>query len=309
MLLVKNNENSDNKGIVKLGNVFIRSKIRNPITIQLEPFEALLLNDPQYIVEYSKDIFDNLLQFQKTNTPKHGYMVSMQTKINEKMRAILIDWLIEVHFKFKLLPETLFLCVNLIDRYLSVVKIEDTELQLLGTAAMVIAAKYEEIYAPEIRDFIYITDRQYNKDSILKMESKILAALQFDILSASSFIFLERFFLVAGEEDKIALYLAQYLIELSLLEYKMLHYSPSIKAASALYLARKILKIFPNAWTNSLQFHSSHKEDELINCAKDLCQLLEFIPKVSLRSLFKKFSSKKYGEIAIIIYQKYKKEE
>ena len=71
------------------------------------------------------------------------------------MRAILVDWIIEVHLKFKLLPETLFITVNLIDRYLSIINIKRNNLQLVGVTAMFIASKYEEIYAPEVKDFVY----------------------------------------------------------------------------------------------------------------------------------------------------------
>ena len=80
------------------------------------------------------------------------------------MRAILVDWIIEVHLKFKLLPETLFITVSLIDRYLEQIQIKRTNLQLVGVTAMLIASKYEEIYAPEVRDFVYITDNAYTKD-------------------------------------------------------------------------------------------------------------------------------------------------
>jgi hypothetical protein len=83
------------------------------------------------------------------------------------MRAILVDWIIEVHLKFKLLPETLFITVSLIDRYLEQVQIRRSNLQLVGVTAMLIASKYEEIYAPEVRDFVYITDTAYTKDEIL----------------------------------------------------------------------------------------------------------------------------------------------
>jgi cyclin B len=79
------------------------------------------------------------------------------------MRAILVDWIIEVHLKFKLLPETLFITVNLIDRYLSIINIKRNNLQLVGVTAMFIASKYEEIYAPEVKDFVYITDYAYSK--------------------------------------------------------------------------------------------------------------------------------------------------
>ena len=86
-------------------------------------------------------------------------MALRQRDINDKMRAILIDWLNEVSTKFKLSPRTLYVTVNLIDRYLEVKELGRQKLQLVGVAAMLIAAKFEEIYAPEVKDFVYITDR------------------------------------------------------------------------------------------------------------------------------------------------------
>lgn len=93
------------------------------------------------------------------------------------MRAILLDWLIDVHIKFKLVPETLFLAANLIDRYLEKVSVSRQKLQLLGVSAMLIASKYEEIYPPEVKDFVYVTDKAYSKADILEMEGKILGQL------------------------------------------------------------------------------------------------------------------------------------
>jgi len=86
-----------------------------------------------------------------------------QPEINDKMRSILIDWLIEVHLKFKLLPETLFITVNILDRYLEKSKVGKSRLQLVGVTALLIASKYEEIYPPELKDFVYITDKAYSK--------------------------------------------------------------------------------------------------------------------------------------------------
>lgn len=83
------------------------------------------------------------------------------------MRAILIDWLVEVHLKFKLVPETLYLTVNLIDRYLEKEQVNRQKLQLVGVTSMMIASKYEEIYPPIIKDFVYITDNAYTKEEIL----------------------------------------------------------------------------------------------------------------------------------------------
>jgi len=95
--------------------------------------------------------------------PCFGFM-DFQEDINEKMRAILVDWLVEVHLKFKLLPETLYLTVNLIDRYLCKEQVHRSKLQLVGVTAMLIASKYEEIYPPIVKDFVYITDNAYTKD-------------------------------------------------------------------------------------------------------------------------------------------------
>lgn len=73
-----------------------------------------------------------------------------QPDINVKMRGILVDWLIEVHRKFELMPETLYLTINIVDRFLSEKAVSRRELQLVGISSMLIASKYEEIWAPEV---------------------------------------------------------------------------------------------------------------------------------------------------------------
>ena len=97
------------------------------------------------------------------------------------MRAILVDWLVDVHAKFKLLTETLFFTVNIIDRYLSLKQITRARLQLVGVASLLITTKYEEIYPPNLKDFVYITDNAYTKEEILEMESDILCVLDFNL--------------------------------------------------------------------------------------------------------------------------------
>lgn len=149
------------------------------------------------VAEFAEDCCRQMLRTERLFTAQYGFMNTKQNDINEKMRAILVDWLIEVHYKFKLMPETLFLTVNLIDRYLDKVDVVRTKLQLVGVTAMLIACKYEEIYAPEVRDFVYITDKAYTKEEILQMEFLMLSTLDFCICAPSSFRFLERFAKVA----------------------------------------------------------------------------------------------------------------
>ena len=123
--------------------------------------------------------------------------MTKQEDVNEKMRSILIDWLVEVHHKFKLVPETLFLTTNLIDRFLQLKQITRQKLQLVGVTAMLIASKYEEIYAPIVKDFVYITDNAYTKAEILEMERKMLSTLDFNIQIVSTWVFLQRYWKVA----------------------------------------------------------------------------------------------------------------
>ena len=114
------------------------------------------------------------MQATEKQTQPNGFYMRTQTHINENVRAILVDWIISVHAKFKLLPETLYLTINLIDRYFSIFVIQKADVQLVGVAALLIATKYEEIYPPTVKDFIYLTDNTYTKSQILKMEESIL---------------------------------------------------------------------------------------------------------------------------------------
>ena len=114
----------------------------------------------------------------------YNYMVD-QNEINEQMRGVLIDWLIDVHHKFKFRDETLFMTILIIDRYCTIRQISRDKLQLLGVTSIMIACKHEEIDLPKIDDFIYITDNAYTKQELIKLENDILIALNFELLYPS----------------------------------------------------------------------------------------------------------------------------
>ena len=152
------------------------------------------------------------------------------------MRAILIDWLVEVHMKFRLVPETLYLCVNIIDRYCSVQEVRRSQLQLVGVTALFLACKYEEIYPPEVRDCVYITDRAYTDEEVLDMEQDIVAKLQFCFTVPTAYPFLQRFFTLVRASDLVK-HAASYYNERTLQEHEMLQYRPSEICAASVVLA------------------------------------------------------------------------
>jgi len=247
--------------------------------------------------EYTAEIDQYLRQIEYQFVVKPSYMDD-QPDVNEKMRAILVDWLVDVHIRFKLLPETLYLTVNLIDRYLEKEHVMRDKLQLVGVTAMLIASKYEEIYPPEIKDFIYITDNAYGRDEILSMEQTVLKVLAFNLNVPSRYRFLQRFSKITGATPTI-FSLAQYLIELSLLEMSMLKYGSSIIAASALYVAYKLVDK-EASWNQMAAKEIGYDSQNLATCAKEVLALMQSTAKSTLQAIRKKFSSPVHFEVARI---------
>ena len=162
--------------------------------------------------------------------------MSEQRDINARMRAILIDWLVEVHMKFRLVSDTLYLCVNIIDRYCNLVQVPRNKLQLVGVTALLIACKYEEIYPPEVRDCVYITDRAYQRQEVLAMEQDMLSRLRFKITVPTASPFLKRFLSIT-DASELTKFAAQYYMERTLQEHDLLRYRPSLVGAASIALA------------------------------------------------------------------------
>jgi len=252
-------------------------------------------NDPQSVAEYTQDIFNNLAREETTFLPAPDYMDS-QADINPKMRAILVDWLVEVHRKYKLKTETFFLTISLIDRFLAKRQITRKRLQLVGITAMLIAAKFEEIYSPEIRDFVYIADNAYTTDDILKMEVTMLSVLQFVVCCPTMAHFFERYLRVMGCSE-VHNHLMQYVLELTLLDIKMLRYTPSHLAAAAALLSNMLLKQQPH-WPAVMVRHTQQTESMVKGCAREMCSLLKQAERSPLQAVYRKFSQPKFGGVA-----------
>ena len=164
---------------------------------------------------------------------------------------------------------------------------------------MLIASKYEEIYSPEIRDFVYMCDKAYTKEQILVQEREIFRVLDFNMTAPSIFRFLERFTKL-DQSDIVVQNLARYLSELTLLDIKMYNYNPSLIAASSIYVAKKVLKR-PHAWSLHLASLIGYDERTVRDCAKEICIYLNLAhTKPEYQSLFKKFSLDKFHGVAKI---------
>lgn len=172
--------------------------------------------------------------------PVADYMAN-QTEIQWSMRAVLMDWLVQVHFRFALFPETLYLCVNYIDRFLSRKIVSLGKLQLVGATALFIAAKYEEITAPSVQEIVYMVDGGYTVDEILKAERYMLTILNFELGWPGPMSFLRRVS-KADDYDLETRTVAKYFIELTIMDERFVCTPPSFSAAGAHCLARLMLR-------------------------------------------------------------------
>ena len=198
------------------------------------------MDDPLMVAEYVVEIFDYLKDLEVATQPNADYM-DHQEDLEWKMRGILVDWLIEVHTRFHLLPETLFLAVNIIDRFLSTKVVQLDRLQLVGVTAMFIASKYEEVLSPHVANFKHVADDGFSEQEILSAERYVLTALNYDLSYPNPMNFLRRIS-KADNYDIQTRTLGKYLMEISLLDHRFMHYLPSHVAASSMYLARAILE-------------------------------------------------------------------
>ncbi|KAL3671830.1 hypothetical protein V7S43_002499 [Phytophthora oleae] len=230
-------------------------------------------NDPTACWQYAEDITKYHLQVEKKRKTIGTYM-GHQIDINAKMRAILVDWLVDVHYKYGLLPQTLHIAVLLIDHFLEKgVSVDRQRLQLVGISAMFIASKYEEIYPPEAKDFVKITDNAYTREQVFEMEAKMLAAIGYRVTFPTAFQFMKRFVKASRTCDDRVEHFAHYIIDRTLQEYKLMKYRPSMIAASAVHIARTQMGDSP-AWSPTLEHHSSYSESDLSSSIKELKEML-----------------------------------
>ncbi|XP_048331513.1 cyclin-A2-4 isoform X1 [Ziziphus jujuba] len=223
--------------------------------------------NPEFCCLYAPDIYNNLRVAELSRRPYPNCMETIQRDITQSMRGILVDWLVEVSEEYKLVPDTLYLTVHLIDWFLSQNYIERHRLQLLGITCMLISSKYEEICAPRVEEFCFITDNTYTREEVLQMEIQVLKHFSFQLFAPTAKTFLRRFLRAAQASYKTPCleleYLANYLAELTLVDYGFLNFLPSMIAASAVFLSRWTLDQSSHPWNPTLEYYTSYKPLDL----------------------------------------------
>ena len=325
-ILNRNNSNNSNNSIIIKGE---ETKTNNYSFMSKTQFhyEALIPNpyssndffskkNPED--EYTNDILYNLLQEEKDMKLKiDSDYFKTQPEINEKMRAILIDWLIDVNNKFNFTEETLYLAINIIDTYLSLKKIKRCNLQLLGVTALFISCKQNEIIFRRLKEYAYITDNAYNEQDILNMENDIFQTLEFNILFPSALTFFEILchnFGILDKENKddkknLEFNLGKFLIESFYMSDTSLKYYASTIACSAMYIVMKFFKMKnyqvcydKNLFNIKEKIIKNNTSNIIKECAKEIYSFIGELSKNNLNASIRNFSNEKYGNITKLVF-------
>ncbi|CAI9774551.1 unnamed protein product [Fraxinus pennsylvanica] len=271
----------------------ITKKPKDPIV----NIDAADVDNELAAVEYVEDIY-KFYKLAEDDARVRDYM-DLQPEINSKMREILVDWLVEVHKKFDLMPESLYLTINIVDRFLSMRTVSRRELQLVGISSMLIACKYEEIWAPEVSDFIAISDNAYIREQVLLMEKAILGKLEWYLTVPTPYVFLVRYAKASVPADQEMESMAFFFAELGLMNYStIIQYCPSKLAAAAVYAARCTLNKTP-LWNETLNHHTGYSEDQLMECAKLLVQFHSGAAENKLKAVSRKYSNPDRAAVAL----------
>ncbi|KAJ2254157.1 G2/mitotic-specific cyclin [Coemansia sp. RSA 455] len=216
-------------------------------------------DDLPMVSEYISDIIEYLRKRELGTMPKSNYM-DRQKEVTWRMRRELVNWMVQIHYQLRLLPEALFLAVNILDRYLSKCQVSPSKLELIGLTAVVLASKYETSSTPHISKFISKSGDIYTAQEIVATEADILAAIGFDLSHPSPMTFLHR--VPKAENSNLYTYaVAMYLMEICLLDDHLIQYPPSKIAAAGIYLGRHMHGSGP--WTANLRHYSGYTEEEL----------------------------------------------
>ena len=276
--------------------------------------------NPQFASECMDDIMKCYREGEMRGLPTRGYL-SQHYDINQKMREILVDWVVEVHHKFNLRPAVLYTTVQLIDRYLGMCTVARSKLQLVGITAMLISSKMEEIFPPQVKDFVYISDRAYTQEEIIEMEQTILNSMKFRVAFPTMFSFAQQIVTATMCNEKTS-QIASFLMDLTLQvspsfrienchdcsvvqDYSALRFTPSIVASASVNLAiridRGLTDYDEKVWSGPQQQWVGYTEESLKECMEYLNSMIASPGDTELQAVKNKYSSVKWGNVARLI--------
>ncbi|KAM6492450.1 Cyclin-like protein [Amanita muscaria] len=265
----------------------------DPDGSEWDDLDADDVDDPLMVSEYVIEIFSYMKKLELTTLPNPNYMES-QKELAWRMRGVLADWLIQVHYRFQLQAETLFLCINIMDRFLSARVVSLAKLQLVGITCLFISAKVEEILAPSVTHFLMCAESTYTEAEILQAERYILKTLDWNLSYPNPMHYLRRVSKADNYNVEVRT-LAKYFLEIQCVEWRLVAAPPSLMAAASIWLARIVLGY--DSWTPNLAHYSSYPESALVPTANIILNYC--LRPIRHASLYRKYAAKRFMKVSI----------
>ncbi|KAJ9126994.1 hypothetical protein QFC24_001225 [Naganishia onofrii] len=216
--------------------------------------------------EYQDEVTEYMHSMEST-TLASAELMDMQPELQWYMRPFLVDFLIEIHQQFRLRPEVLYLAMNIVDRYVSKRVVYKKHYQLVGCAALWIAAKFEDAKdrVPTVRELADMCCKAYDETAFIQMEGHVLQTIGWTIGHPTAEAWMRMACMGNDKEDTRTQHIARFLMELTLFHREFVGVKPSVLAAGSLMVARFIC---------GLHRHPVHRDEEdIIKVARllDIC--------------------------------------
>ena len=257
---------------------------------------AALLNSVAAIDDNEAEFFDNMRNLASRMMPNPHYM-DRQSELEWPMRTTLLDWVHSVHHRFHLRPEVFFLAANIVDRFLSRGAVRCKQLQLVGAAALLVAAKYDDSRSLTVAKMVSNSVYTYSANDFVQAEQTILRSLDYDLGWPGPMSFLSR---LSGADayDCQSTTLANYLVELAIRDQRLIRYAPDLLAAGAYCMAR--LMIYNGKWSELHIRYSNYTWsdlqevlDSILHCCRE--------PSNVQSSAYLKYANEGYGRASSFV--------
>lgn len=320
----KNNKTNDNKNKENFINNQKKKDKNENNDLSIYPINSFLKeifninskikanSNPQFVNEYIFDIVQYITQNESVNVINYSkeniFKLQNSDYFNANKRKNILEYLFYYNYRWKLNNDSMFLTVNIMDRYINKVKINKNEYELIGLASFLIASKYEDIYSPDVNAISIIFSFKYNPQQILEKEKQILISLDFSLLYNSSHKYLNLIYHISEIYNENVFYFSELLLELSLTDLNLLKYSQKNRALAAILFSKKVFGIKSGNYV--IQFIFSYDENEMKIIHKEYYLLLKNVVLCENRNLIvEKFRSSKYGFVFSLLEKKIKEKE
>lgn len=245
-------------------------------------------DDPQSAYDFDLEVYNFMLNAENDNIPSPD-LFDRQTNITPRMRTTVIDWLVDIHKKYGLRTDTLYIAINLMDLYLNRKDVDKTKYQRLACAALLVAAKSEEQCPPSVQKLVYVSDKSFTVTSLNRMEAALFATMNYHVNPIVSSHFVKRYLAYANADTKLCM-MAHFINESLLLDSNFIASKPSERAAACVCLAMTLIN-GRGAWDEYMQVNTGYSAQSLSPLIQSILQSVNASCQSKFKAVYKKYSS------------------